>query len=229
MYCRKCGKQVETNSEYCDECRSEMHGVSVNTRGRKKCCPKCKSRNLQVVMNTDFHSETKGGGFSAGKGCCGLMLLGPLGLLCGACGNKQKTTVTSSSTNVWVCHDCGNKFRDIDDIEADILKAEKDRKIMPATLFAMGVVFSIIEILLICSFIGQRTGGSLLRGLEFLMELLASPAALFSNGGWMIVCLLAYPLIFIVAGLLAKKPFDNKLQAFREEKEYIETNGYINE
>ena len=61
-------------------------------------CPRCGSGNVQ------FGTNTSGGGFSAGKGCCGYIALGPLGLLCGACGSKTKTD------EFWVCQKCGNKF-----------------------------------------------------------------------------------------------------------------------
>lgn len=66
------------------------------------CCPKCGSNHLQVVNET----KTTGGGYSAGNGCCGYILLGPLGLLCGSCGSKTKTT----NKAFFVCMDCGNKF-----------------------------------------------------------------------------------------------------------------------
>lgn len=36
--------------------------------------------------------------------CCGLIALGPLGLLCGACGSGTTTD------EFWICQDCGNKF-----------------------------------------------------------------------------------------------------------------------
>lgn len=36
--------------------------------------------------------------------CCGFILLGPLGLLCGACDSGVTTH------EFWICHDCGNQF-----------------------------------------------------------------------------------------------------------------------
>lgn len=46
-------------------------------------CPKCGS--------TQIHVDKKG--YSAGGGCCGALLIGPLGLLCGQVGaNKIKKT-----------------------------------------------------------------------------------------------------------------------------------------
>ncbi len=61
-------------------------------------CPKCGSENVQ------YSTKTSGGGYSTGNGCCGYMLLGPLGLLCGACGSGTETE------EFWICNDCGQKF-----------------------------------------------------------------------------------------------------------------------
>ena len=66
-------------------------------------CPKCNNENCQIVTDV----STKGKDFSAGKGCCGALCFGPIGILCGACG-KGRQTVT---TNYWICQDCGNKFK----------------------------------------------------------------------------------------------------------------------
>lgn len=63
-------------------------------------CPKCGSDKISLV------SDTQKKGFSSGNACCGYMLLGPLGFLCGAVGaNKTKTT------EYWVCGGCGNHFQ----------------------------------------------------------------------------------------------------------------------
>lgn len=66
-------------------------------------CPKCGNENCQIINET----TTKGKDFSASKGCCGAILLGPLGILCGTCGKGRKTV----NTNYWVCSQCGNKFK----------------------------------------------------------------------------------------------------------------------
>lgn len=66
-------------------------------------CPKCGKENCQVITKT----TTKGKDFSAGKGCCGALLLGPIGILCGACGKGKQI----NSENFWVCPDCGKKFK----------------------------------------------------------------------------------------------------------------------
>ena len=59
-------------------------------------CPKCGGEHCQVISET----TSKGKDFSAA-------LLGPIGILCGACGKGKQI----NSTNYWVCQDCGNKFK----------------------------------------------------------------------------------------------------------------------
>ncbi len=65
-------------------------------------CPRCKGENCQYVTTSETYSK----GFDSGDACCGLLLLGPIGLLCGLCGSESNTKVKE----YWVCHDCGNKF-----------------------------------------------------------------------------------------------------------------------
>ena len=66
-------------------------------------CPRCGSHDVMPVSEV----TTKGKDFNAGDACCGYMLCGPLGLLCGATG-KGKQTIT---TTYWMCKGCGNKFK----------------------------------------------------------------------------------------------------------------------
>lgn len=66
-------------------------------------CPKCGNTNLQAVTE----STSTGKDFSAGKGCCGAILLGPIGILCGACGKGRQI----NSTTYWLCSKCGHKFK----------------------------------------------------------------------------------------------------------------------
>lgn len=61
-------------------------------------CPRCGSEHIQFATNT------YGGGGSVSKSCCGYILLGPFGILCGMCNSGTKTE------EFWICHDCGNRF-----------------------------------------------------------------------------------------------------------------------
>ena len=66
-------------------------------------CPKCGNIYLQSTTET----TATGKDYSASKGCCGAILFGPIGLLCGACGSGRKI----KSTTYWLCPNCGNKFK----------------------------------------------------------------------------------------------------------------------
>jgi hypothetical protein len=66
-------------------------------------CPKCGSENCQII--TDMHTEGKD--FSASKGCCGWLLAGPIGVLCGFCTDGKRTYTDS----YWVCNSCGKKWK----------------------------------------------------------------------------------------------------------------------
>ena len=61
-------------------------------------CPKCGSENCHFVSRT----KTTNGSFC--DGCCGFILLGPIGILCGLCGRDTNTK------EFWVCDNCGAKF-----------------------------------------------------------------------------------------------------------------------
>ena len=66
-------------------------------------CPKCESENCQYVSTT----KTSRSGFDFGDACCGSVLLGPIGILCGLCGMSTET----ETKEYWVCHNCGQKFQ----------------------------------------------------------------------------------------------------------------------
>lgn len=66
-------------------------------------CPKCGEENCTVINEV----TTTGKDFSASKGCLGALIFGPLGILCGGCGEGKQT----KNTNYWVCNNCGNKWK----------------------------------------------------------------------------------------------------------------------
>lgn len=83
--------------------RERGAGIMARKQPSTLRCPKCDSVNLQIITET----STKGKDFSAGKGCCGAIMLGPIGILCGACGKGKQIQTTS----FWICNNCGNKFK----------------------------------------------------------------------------------------------------------------------
>jgi len=75
-----------------------MYEIDHSQQGIK--CPRCGSGNIQYVSET----ETRGFGF--GKGCCGYILFGPFGWLCGLLGMGKGTSYT-----YWICKNCGRRFQ----------------------------------------------------------------------------------------------------------------------
>lgn len=137
MFCHECGTQIPEGVKFCYKCGAKVvedingNTANLNTtdiqtlepsniemlenpnRSRIEC-PNCHSLNLIPVSETQTY--VSGSGYGVGKGCCGYILLGPLGLLCGLCGTGATSQTTTSTW--WVCKDCGNKFRDPKEIEA---------------------------------------------------------------------------------------------------------------
>lgn len=66
-------------------------------------CPNCHGNNVQLVKEVNKNST----GYGAGSGCCGYILFGPIGLLCGLCGSGQSVT----ETHYYTCGDCNLKFK----------------------------------------------------------------------------------------------------------------------
>lgn len=66
-------------------------------------CPVCGSESCQIINEV----VATGKDYSASKGCCGWFFLGPIGLLCGACGKGKQI----NNIQYWVCNNCGKKWR----------------------------------------------------------------------------------------------------------------------
>lgn len=65
-------------------------------------CPKCGYDECGMVAET----KSKGLDYSLCQGICGIIFLGPLGMLCGWTGGKG-TTVEA----YWVCKRCRYRFK----------------------------------------------------------------------------------------------------------------------
>lgn len=87
------------------------------------CCPHCGSPLHDCAPVSKTHVTQSGGGYGFFSGCCGTILLGPLGLLCGL----KRRTITSSSQTWWVCRKCGKEF-----IEKEAAKKVVDTSISNA-------------------------------------------------------------------------------------------------
>ncbi len=99
------------------------------------CCPQCGNKDLQVT--TETHTQTTGSNYSGGKGCLGFLLFGPLGLLCGSCGQGQTTTTTNHT--YWICPKCGKKFTHPDELRQKIDALQSQSSVFPA-MCIMGAI-----------------------------------------------------------------------------------------
>lgn len=83
-------------------------------------CPNCgmPMEGCTPLVKTTISST--GGGYGFFSGCCGMVLLGPFGLLCGLKGKRT----TSSSQTWWACRKCGKEF-----LERDTAKEVMDTAI----------------------------------------------------------------------------------------------------
>lgn len=72
-------------------------------------CSQCGSHNCQLINKV----TSRGKDFSLFNACLGFVCLGPVGVLCGLCGEGRVIT----NSDYWVCSDCGARFKaDIYDI-----------------------------------------------------------------------------------------------------------------
>ena len=97
VYCTKCGAKNKKGSKICSSC-----GCLIDNENKKDDtvrCPSCGSTQVEFVTKTNTQ------GFSGGNACCGWILAGPIGLLCGLCGMGS-----GSSRTVRKCKNCGKEF-----------------------------------------------------------------------------------------------------------------------
>lgn len=133
MYCPKCGKELPEGAQFCPSCGSSISPPAVSPQSQDSSspgqdapstnpqsaaaeqqtpppvpdenikCPKCGATGC----TPQYKQNVSGGGYGCCSGGLGALVLGPLGLLCGACGRSTKTT----NTLVWICPKCGHEFR----------------------------------------------------------------------------------------------------------------------
>ena len=132
------------------------------------CCPQCGSKDIQVT--TETHTSSSGGGYSGGKGCLGFVLFGPLGLLCGSCGQKQQTTV--STTTSMVCTKCGKQFKNPEDLKTQIEALEKNAGTVITVSLIVGSIVAILLFAMLCEADA---------GIAFLMAFLMFSASLIAG------------------------------------------------
>ena len=166
--CPFCGRAIDDDARYCSGCckeidehdeithnpiteamlhYDEMPVVITKRKNGIVRCPRCGERNLHPLNETTTSVQTSGGGYSSSKGCLGWLLFGPVGLLCGGLGQKQRTSVNTANKLYWVCNECGFKFRNLDDWNNEIeskMKQQKLNQYSAITLVILALLFLMI-------------------------------------------------------------------------------------
>lgn len=74
-------------------------------------CPNCGSDDVRAIPVTSTTTRTDTKGFDGCNACCGYLLFGWIGILCGMCGMGEGKQVTTHHTEVVnVCQKCGKQF-----------------------------------------------------------------------------------------------------------------------
>lgn len=104
-------RRADTEKEMYNLYEEELHRrrtLEIETKKMEELqqigvrCPNCNSGNCQMMVETKSDSTP----FSFGQACCGHILLGPIGLLCGFCGMGTEV----KTTTYYKCNSCGAKF-----------------------------------------------------------------------------------------------------------------------
>lgn len=135
MYCPKCGKELPAGAQFCPTCGSSINQPELSPQSQDSSSPDqdipsinlqgaaAEQQNQPPVPNEEikcprcgatgctpqYKQNVSGGGYGCCSGGLGALVLGPLGLLCGACGRSVKST----NTLVWICPKCGHEFQAI--------------------------------------------------------------------------------------------------------------------
>ena len=100
MYCRFCGAENPDEAVFCKKCGKKLTAAELENAQSVSAssptpqavppvqqnfaisCPYCHAggESCHPIVKTDV--QTSGGGYGFWNGCCGLILLGPVGLLC---------------------------------------------------------------------------------------------------------------------------------------------------
>lgn len=99
-FCKYCGEALN-QSEYADYQSPEVEVVDDHEKTHSHenhtiKCPRCGSSKIFLVTK-------ESGGFDGSNACCGYLLFGPFGLLCGLASDRESVTARK-------CQNCGYKF-----------------------------------------------------------------------------------------------------------------------
>lgn len=131
-YCSSCGNQIDNNIDFCPHCgnRQSVSAPTSHTaspRGKRLHCPKCKEYQLSPIVETDVKS-----GFAINNAA-------------GKNTSFSSMNFKSIHRDYWMCQCCGNKFRNIQNLESEIAMVTKSMK--PCMIFC--IIMAVLSLLCI--------------------------------------------------------------------------------
>jgi len=183
MYCRFCGAEIQENDRFCKKCGKQVQNAPASVEkspsiqktqvedvahDKSGFCPNCGAGLEYCNPIPKVNVKTSGGGFSFWDGCCGMILLGPVGLLCGACGKGVKTEVRSETW--FVCQKCGTEFMSKQSILEKAYTAMRSSALYTAFLsFGIGIEWggpNALWATILCGVIIMGLWGSIIGAVE---------------------------------------------------------------
>lgn len=108
---------------------NQYTGQNGNTATGRLHCPHCRSEHLTAV-----NEATQSGGIASTSRITR---------------NTGLTTYTANTVNryYWMCRDCGHKFRNLEDLEKELVKETKNIKAYKILSIVLGIIAVIVTLL----------------------------------------------------------------------------------
>lgn len=129
-YCSNCGNPLDKDSQFCTNCGSAQASSSKHPRSasfHQLHCPKCGSTSLSPIVESEISS--------------GSAAYTSVGRRHGVSHFKFNST----HRNYWMCSNCGQKFRNIQNLDEEIAAQEKAKRAVLFTDILM-LLFTIFYI-----------------------------------------------------------------------------------
>ena len=133
-YCKFCGTEIG-DANFCPHCGKPQHTAQENRTGRRRLhCPQCRGEQLTAITEA-----TQTGGVATSSRL------------------TRNITVTGYNANTvnrhyWMCQECGHKFRNLEDLDKELVTETKRAKMSKIA----AIVFGILCLLFMFSMMGNE-------------------------------------------------------------------------
>ena len=184
-YCKHCGSEVG-DAKFCPNCGKAQHVEQYTEKscsnGRRLHCPHCRSTQLTALVESANADHIRKGA-AAAKGF-GLSAHG----------------ATAANRNYWMCHDCGHKLRNIENLQAEIDYAEIEMNKWKR----WGIAASVVTVVLMM--LAAAAG-------DVMMVFLCAPLGLF--------------ILYAGASFWVSSREKKRFETLTDEKKRLEENCYL--